>query len=55
MQHLYYAHSTYRPRPITSAVIDPDPDHEREDIAIQIFAGRANARLRRQLPPTTRI
>lgn len=38
IQHanLYYAHSPYPPRRITSAAIDPDPDHEREDIAIQI-------------------
>ena len=38
IQHanLYYAHAPYPPMPITSAVIDPDPPHEREDIAIQI-------------------
>lgn len=38
VQHakLYYAHTPYPPRPITTAVIDPDPPHERDDIAIQI-------------------
>ncbi len=38
IQHanVYYAHDTYPPRPITSPSLDPDPPHEREDIAIQI-------------------
>src|SRR5690348_11894505 len=38
IQHalLYYAHEPYPPHRVTSASIDPDPPHEREDIAIQI-------------------
>jgi phospholipase C len=34
--NLYYAHDTFPPAPITSPSINPDPPHEREDIAIQI-------------------
>ena len=33
---LYYAHDPYPPRPLTSPSLDPDPPHEREDIAIQL-------------------
>jgi phospholipase C len=38
IQHanLYYAHDPYPPRRLTNPSIDPDPPHEREDIAIQI-------------------
>jgi phospholipase C len=38
IQHaqLYYAHEPYPPHPITSASIDPDPPHEREDVDLQI-------------------
>ncbi len=32
----YYADSPHRPHPLTDSTIDPDPPHERENIAIQI-------------------
>jgi phospholipase C len=38
IQHanLYYAHDTYPPRPLEDHSLNPDPPHERENIAIQI-------------------
>jgi phospholipase C len=38
IQHaqVYYAHDPYPVHPLTSASIDPDPPHEREDIDLQI-------------------
>lgn len=32
----YYADSEHKPHPLTQSTIDPDPPHERENVAIQI-------------------